>query len=207
MEVREVRKRISKHPQTVSGVLAGFALTIALAIGLRVVSGLVLNDEVFLVTYLSLVGGGFGATAMFWLYQYFEEPRFPPIDFWANVLGEGRLQRYRTQGIYLHVTYGAIVGSCYPRLVNELTPSVAGDLFGALPMSLLTSMAFAIGVFLLGLLWAQIGLFRLEFRRWTIGLFFASHVVYGLVLGLVAGLMQTVVVPLFDIQGSVTWPL
>lgn len=208
MEVHErIGERVSEHPQTVHGVVAGFLLTVALAVVLRVISGLVLNDEVFLITYLSLLGGGFGATAMYGLYRYADESHFPPIDFWANVLGDGRLTRYRTQGLYLHVTYGALVGSFFPRIVNEVTPTVAGDLFGALPMSLLTATVFAVGVFLLGLLWAQVGLFRLQFRERAIGLFFASHVVYGLVLGLVAGLMQTVIAPLFDIQGAVTWPL
>lgn len=208
MEVhRRIRERVSEHPQTVPGVVGGFLLTVVLAVTLRVISGLLLNDEVFLITYLSLLGGGFGATAMYWLYQQFEEPHFPPVDFWANVLGDGRLGRYRTQGLYLHVTYGAIVGSFFPRIVNELTPTVAGGLFGALPMSLVTATTFGIAIFLLGLLWAQVGLFRLEFSKRPLALFLGSHVLYGLVLGLVAGLMKTVVVPAFDIQGAVTWPL
>lgn len=202
-----IRERVAEHPRTYPGVAGGFIFTVALAVGLRVISGLLLNDEVFLVTYLSLLGGGFGATAMYGLYQYFEEPHFPPVDFWANVLGDGRLQRYRTQGLYLHVTYGAIVGSFFPRIVNELTPTVAGDLFGALPMSLVTATLFAIAIFLLGLVWAQVGLFRLEFSKRPVALFLASHVLYGLVLGFVAGLMKTVIVPALDIQGAVTWPI
>jgi hypothetical protein len=203
---RDVKRRVAQHPRSMPGLVTGFVVTVLLASALRVVSGLFMDDPIFAITYVALVGGGLGATAMYAFSKYTNDERFAPIDFWANVLGDGDIRKYRMQGVYLHVTYGAIVGSFFPRLVNEVVPGTAGYLFAQLPMSLVTASVFAFGLFLLGLVYSQIGFFRLALERRAVGRFFANHVVYGLVLGLTTGLMQTVVRPLLDAPCCGAWP-
>lgn len=196
---RTVRERISEHPQTVPGIVVGIGVTIVLAVVLRVGSGVLLEDAINHITYVAMIGGGLGATAMFAVYQWTEQERFAPIEFWARTLGDGDLRKYRRQGLYLHVTYGAIVGSFYPRLLNELTPGLAGNWFGTLPASLFFATLFALAVFVVGFIYAQIGLFRLEMQPRPILRFLGYHVVFGLVLGLATGLSKPVIVPLLGL--------
>lgn len=195
MSIRQdVRERVARHPQTVPGLLAGLLVTVGIAVVLRILVGLFIIDRIHPVTYTAIVGGGLGATAMFLVVRKFDDPvQFAPITFWANVLGDGALERYRRQGLYLHVTYGAIVGSFYPRIVQELTPNLAGYLFADFPLSLLTAPLYAIVLLCIGLVYERAGFFDIEYSRDRLVPFVVAHLVYGLVLGAITGLWIPVV--------------
>jgi hypothetical protein len=198
MSSSEFRQRVADHPASLPGAVGGIAVTIGLLIVLRVGAGIVLSDPVHPVTYLSVAGGGFGAVGMFLLNKRVESgQRFPPVDFWANRIGDGEVAEYQRQGLYLHVTYGAAVAGTYPRIVQELMGGGAGGLFAALPLSLVTGLVFGLVLFALGVVYARVGFFELDLQSETILPFVSTHVVYGLVLGLVVGLWLPVLQPAF----------
>jgi len=192
-----VRNRVAEFPRSTSRVAVGVLVSIGLGIALRFVSGIFIGDQPHPVTYLSLVGGGLGATAMYaFVWRFDDDLRFAPIEFWANVVGDGSTDEYRYQGIYLHVTYGALVGAFFPRLMQELAGGGAGGLFAALPLSLVTGAGFGLLLFVLGIAYAQLGFFRLELSPDRVGVFLLEHLVYGVVLGLVTGLWIPVLQPI-----------
>jgi hypothetical protein len=195
MSSSKYRQRVADHPRSLPGAVGGIAVTIGLVVALRIGVGLAINDPVHPVTYLAVFGGGLGAVAMFvFVQQTGDGSRFAPIDFWAERIGDGDVAEYQRQGLYLHVTYGAILAGFYPRILIELTGS--GTLFAALPLSLVTGTIFGVILFVLGIVYARIGLFGLGFEPPVVFRFLTSHVVFGLVLGLVTGLMKPVIRPL-----------
>jgi len=197
MSSSEFRQRVSDHPASLPGAVGGIVVTIGLLIVLRIGAGIALSDPVHPVTYLSVAGGGFGAVGMFLLNKRVDNgQRFPPVDFWANWIGNGDVTEYQRQGLYLHVTYGAAVAGFYPRIVQELMGGGAGEMFAALPLSLVTGLVFGLAVFATAVVYARLGLFEIELDTEAILPFVSSHLVYGLVLGLVVGLWLPVLQPL-----------
>jgi len=191
-----VRNRVAEFPRSTSRVVAGVLLSVGLGVALRFVSGIFIGGQPHPVTYLALVGGGLGATAMYaFVWRFDDDLRFAPIEFWANVVGDGTTERYRYQGVYLHVTYGALIGAFFPRLMQELNGGGAGGLFATLPLSLVTGGAFGLALFVLGVAYAQLGFFRLELSTDRVGVFLLEHLVYGIVLGLVTGLWLPLLEP------------
>ena len=63
-------------------------------------------------------------------------------------------------------------------------------------LSLVTGTVFGLGLFVLGLLYALMGFFRLELSGKPLLAFLASHVLYGLVHGFVTGFWLTLLEPL-----------
>ena len=201
MSTRErVRRGVSRHPQTIPGLVAGVVISIGLVVGFRILTGLYLGDGVHPVTYTAVVGGGLGATAMFLVVRRFDDPyRFAPVTFWANVLGDGTLEKYREQGLYLHVTYGAVVAGFYPRVIQELMGGGAGYLFAEFPLALVTGPLVGLVLLAVAFVYEQVGFFQLEYTRDRLVPFVAAHLVYGLVLGATTGLMKPVINPLLGL--------
>jgi len=198
MSSSEYRQRVADHPRSLPGTVGGIAVTIGVVIALRIGAGLLLDDPVQPATYVAVVGGGLGAVSMFLFHaQVEEEVRFAPIDFWARRIGDGGVTEYQRQGLYLHVTYGAVLAGFYSRLMMELTGS--GTLFATLPLSLVTGTIFGVALFVLGMVYARVGLFNLEFDPPAVCRFLASHLVFGIVLGAVLGLTMLSVVPLLGL--------
>ena len=194
MSSSEYRQRVAEHPQTLPGAVGGILVTIGLVIVLRIGLGLAINDPVHPVTYLAVAGGGFGAVAMFVFNQRTGgDGRFAPVDFWAKRIGQGDVTSYQRQGLYLHVTYGAILAGFFPRIMQELMGGGAGNLFATFPLSLVTGTVFGVVLFALGMLYSVVGLFEMEYEpRTNILRFLTAHVVYGLILGLTTGLWLSV---------------
>lgn len=189
MSSSEYRQRVAEHPQSLPGAVGGVLVTLGLVIALRIAAGLLIDDAVHAVTYLAVAGGGLGAVAMFVFVRYAgEETQFAPVEFWANWIGDGKVEKYRRQGTYLHVTYGAVAGGFYPRIMQELGGGGAGYLFAEYPLALVTGLAFGVFLFVLGVVYSRIGFFDLEFSTESIVRFLTTHVIYGLILGLVTGL-------------------
>jgi len=201
MSSSEYRQRVAEHPQTLPGAVGGILVTIGLVIVLRIGLGLAINDPVHPVTYLAVAGGGFGAVAMFVFNQRTGgDGRFAPVDFWAKRIGQGDVSSYQRQGLYLHVTYGAILAGFYPRIIQELMGGGAGNLFAAFPLSLVTGAIFGVVLFALGMLYSVVGIFEMEYEpRTNILRFLTAHIVFGLVLGLTVGLMKPVIGPFVGI--------
>lgn len=192
MSSSDFRRRVAQHPASLPGAVGGIVVTVGLLLLLRIGVGILLDDSVKVVTYLAVAGGGLGAVGMFVLNQLHAwEWRFAPIDFWASRVAQDSAAEYQRQGLYLHVTYGAAIAAFYPRIMWVLTST--NNHFAALPLSLVTATAFALVLFVLGLVYAQVGLFKLKLEPPVMFRFLAAHIIYGLVLGFVTGLWR----PLF----------
>lgn len=197
MSSSEYRQRVAEHPQSLPGAVGGVLVTLGLVVALRIAAGLFIDDAVHPITYLAVAGGGLGSIAMLLFVRYTDdELQFAPIEFWANQIGDGRIEKYRRQGTYLHVTYGAVVAGFFPRIIHELTGGGAGNLFAQYPLSIVTGLAFGAVLFVLGIVYSRLGFFELSLEPESVGRFLSTHVVYGLALGVTTGLMRPLLKPI-----------
>jgi len=184
----DTRQQVSEYVRTLPGIAVTILLSIGVLLGVRAVLGLVIDNPIHPVTYRAVIGGGLGSLGMLAFARRVDpEIAFAPMEFWANVVGEGEAEQYQLEGYYLHVVYGSILAAFYPRLMQELTGGGAGSLFAEYPLSLVTGAGYAVALFVLGLVYAQVGLFRLEMEPRRLARFLGAHLVYGVVLGLVLG--------------------
>ncbi len=191
-----VVSELPERPQSPTEAVLGVLLAILIAFTFRLALGLLLGDPIHPVTVVALVGGGIGAFAMgIIMRQVSPDVEMPATQFWGRHIADDDPAKYRVQGQTWHVVYGAIMGSFQPRIYRKIL-DVHGRIFAALPLSLLTGLAFGIAVMLLGVVFARAGLFDLDMNTESLTGFLALHVVYGLVLGFFVGLWLPVIKPL-----------
>ncbi|MFB6111761.1 MAG: hypothetical protein ABEJ35_04405 [Halobacteriaceae archaeon] len=174
------------------GALIGIVVVLALAVGLRLVLVEVLDDAVHPVTYVALIGGTIGAIAMAVVMQVQGARRnLPSTDLlhsFAPELFEESVS-YLYAGMALHVVYGAVTASFYPRLMRGVL-DVRGGQFVAFPNALLWTVLFSAGLALLGTAYAALGWIDLDVGLWSRAYhrFLLLHLVFAVSLAVMLGI-------------------
>lgn len=160
------------------------------------------------ITIIAVVSGLVAALVMGTLYtrRLPSEP-LPSTTFLARLVG-GETPEYEVGGTLLYLLYGGFVGGLYPWTFRGLL-ELQGKWIIALPNTLLTGLVF--GLVLIGpwTILRALGLvdppfqptegFETESDEAKYVTLVGLHIVYGLVLGFLAGLSQGIWYPLFGV--------
>jgi hypothetical protein len=106
----------------------------------------------------------------------------PTALFWSKYIGDGDPDDYMMPGMLLHLIYGIVAGA-----VLAVGLPVVG--FGDVGLTTALAIGLAYGVVLFvgaAVFWMNVVL-ALEPERKQVGMFLLFHLVYGVVLGAVAG--------------------
>lgn len=177
-----------------STITRGFVLALVGVAGLvwiRTVVGDTLGDSVHPMTYAGVAGGLFGAAVMLVVIDAtLVEGQPPAVEFYGYYLGNGTPSEYRGAGTALHLLYGALAGGFYPRLAH--LAGLSGDVWATLPWAVATAVGFATVLFLVGVGYGLVGLFRFDVEPSQVGHFLGFHLLYGVSLGITVGAWQAV---------------
>lgn len=131
--------RLTDDASPLTGALVGTSVLIAIAVAIRLVMAGLIDDPVHPVTYAGLVGGFLGAVAMALGMQVMRvRANLATTDFLTKTFGD----RFEDPGSYvyggtaLHLVYGGIAGSFYPRIIKGRF-GLHGSEFVAFPASML----------------------------------------------------------------------
>jgi len=177
---------LGEHPETRTGLRTATVLSVLWVVAIRIALVSIIDDPVHPITYVGVMGGIVGAAAMQGVIRWRDLGYSPATHLWSKYVADGEPPEFVRQGVYLNLLYGAIAGGVYPRLFHSL--GFGGDLFAALPGSLISGLAFGALAFLFAMALVIVGVIDMDVDVKRIGMVLGLHLLYGVVLGFVVGI-------------------
>lgn len=131
-----------------------------------------------------LLGGGLGAVGAVAVRRAMWDAPGTATMVWAKYLGDGDAHGYEHRGVVVDLLYGTVAGGVFAVLAGALRLELSSPV-GAFPAAV--GWAAVLGVVAVGFWW-WVAIGKVPRGRSLLGLV-GAHLVYGVVLGAVVGLL------------------